>query len=208
MIEVLSLIRSFYTKLMRMTRKIYTKTGDRGITSIAGGERVEKDDIRIEVNGTIDELNSIIGIIRSMMATEHPWQQLLYQIQRGLMETMQSIATPEVKKQEGFPPSLSNLCEKTMDNIMATLKEANFFILPGGTTLSAHLHLARTVTRRAERRLWTMNKTHAVDENILLFFNRLSDLFFVLAKQELQQQGISEERWNAFSYRKKNDKNK
>jgi cob(I)alamin adenosyltransferase len=187
-------------------RRIYTKTGDKGTTAIAGGSRVEKDDIRIETNGTIDELNSIIGIVRSMLPTDHQWQPLLYDIQIELMNMMESIATPAEKREETIHTEwdeLTQRCEKMMDYIMPTLQDNNYFILPGGTSVSSYLQWARTIARRAERRLWTLHKSDSIPEEILTFFNRVSDLFFILAKQELQTSNLSEERWRTFTCRKK-----
>ena len=171
-------------------KRIYTRTGDRGTTGIHGGERVEKDDIRIEANGTIDELNAVIGIIRSLLPQEHDWQKLLHHLQRELMVVMSHVATP-------------SFCEQEMDTMTAGLKENGYFLLPGGTPVSAQLQFARTVARRAERRLWTLNRQDAVPEEILSFINRLSDLFFVMARFDMQQQDWPEERWQAFAYKTK-----
>ena len=162
-------------------KRIYTRTGDRGTTGIHGGERVEKDDIRIEANGTIDELNAVIGIIRSLLPQEHDWQK-----------------NPNV-----LSPGLAAFCEQEMDTMTAGLKENGYFLLPGGTPVSAQLQFARTVARRAERRLWTLNRQDAVPEEILSFINRLSDLFFVMARFDMQQQDWPEERWQAFAYKTK-----
>jgi ATP:cob(I)alamin adenosyltransferase len=186
-------------------RRIYTKTGDKGTTAIAGGSRVEKDDIRIETNGTIDELNSIIGIVRSMLPTGHEWQPLLYDIQFELMNMMANIVTPAESRKRTIHTEWSELtlrCEQTMDEIMPTLQDNNYFILPGGSPVSSYLQWARTIARRAERRLWTLHKSDSIPEEILTFFNRLSDLFFILAKQELQTSNLPEERWKTFTYRK------
>ncbi len=98
---------------------------------------------------------------------------------------------------------LAAFCEQEMDTMTAGLKENGYFLLPGGTPVSAQLQFARTVARRAERRLWTLNRQDAVPEDILSFINRLSDLFFVMARFDMQQQDWPEERWQAFAYKTK-----
>lgn len=190
-------------------KRIYTRAGDKGITGIHGGERVPKDDIRIEANGCLDELNAVIGIIRSLLPTGHEWQELLYKIQYEMMIVMSHVATPSAirdKNPNVLSDNLASYCEQQMDTITALLKDDGYFILPGGTPVSAQLQFARTVARRAERRLWTLNRQDSVPEEILKFINRLSDLFFVMARMEMQQQNWTEERWQLFAYkRKKNE---
>jgi cob(I)alamin adenosyltransferase len=168
--------------------------------------RTEKDDIRIEANGTIDELNAVIGIIRSLLPQTHDWQRLLHTLQRELMVVMSHVATPSAirdKNPNSLSPHLATFCEQEMDAMTAELKENGYFLLPGGTPVSAQLQFARTVARRAERRLWTLNRQDAVPEEILSFINRLSDLFFVMARYDMQQQDWPEERWQSFAYKKK-----
>ena len=117
-------------------KRIYTRTGDRGTTGIHGGERVEKDDIRIEANGTIDELNAVIGIIRSLLPQTHDWQRLLHTLQRELMVVMSHVATPSAirdKNPNSLSPHLATFCEQEMDAMTAELKENGYFLLPGGT---------------------------------------------------------------------------
>ena len=94
-------------------------------------------------------------------------------------------------------------CEQAMDAMMLQLEDNDYFLLPGGTQISAQLQFARAVARRAERRLWTLNWEDSVPEDILRFINRLSDLFFVMARMEMQRQGWDEERWQAFAYKRK-----
>lgn len=187
--------------------RIYTKGGDKGRTGIHGGERVDKDDIRIETNGTIDELNAVIGIIRTLLPQENPWQEMLYRIQRELMVVMSHVATPAALREKNpntLSPDMVTFCEKQIDRMQEQMEDNHYFILPGGTPLSAYCHLARTVARRAERRLWTLNRKDAVPELILQFLNRLSDLFFIMARYEMWQQGTMEERWQAFTYKRNN----
>ncbi|WP_418660789.1 cob(I)yrinic acid a,c-diamide adenosyltransferase [Bacteroides ilei] len=187
-------------------RKIYTRTGDDGTTGIHGGGRVPKDDIRIEANGCLDELNALIGIVRSMLEEDDPWQELLFTVQRELMTVMSHVATPSViRKQNPNPVSedMDRLCERWMDDMMEQLTDNGFFILPGGTPLAAQLQYARTVARRAERRLWSLHREDPVPAEILRFVNRLSDLFFVMARFELQRQNWPEEKWKSFAYKRK-----
>lgn len=190
-------------------RKIYTRTGDEGMTGIHGGTRVPKDDIRIEANGCLDELNTLLGIVRSMLSETDEWQTKLCYIQRSLMVVMSHVATPSAIREQNpneLPQDLDKFCEEWMDEMMLQLEDNGYFILPGGTPLAAQLQHARAVARRAERRLWTLNRTDAVPEAILRFVNRLSDLLFVLARFELQRQQWPEEKWMAFSYKRKTKK--
>lgn len=186
-------------------KKIYTKTGDKGMTGIHGGTRVPKDDIRIEANGCLDELNAVIGIVRSMLSAEDEWQELLHAIQKELMVVMSHVATPDdvVNPNQLSVAGLTLRCEQEMDILTIGLAEHGYFLLPGGTPVSAQLHFARTVARRAERRLWTLHRHSPVNEDILRFINRLSDLFFVMARMEMQRQDWPEEKWQEFAYKRK-----
>ncbi len=193
-------------------RKIYTRTGDEGMTGIHGGERVPKDDIRIEANGCLDELNTLFGVIRSMLPETDGWQEKLYFIQRNMMIVMSHVATPSAIRDRNpneLPQDLDKFCEDWMDEMMPQIEDNGYFILPGGTPLAAQLQYARAVARRAERRLWTLDRTDVVPREILRFINRLSDLLFVMARFEMQRQQWQEEKWLKFSYkRKKKDSDK
>lgn len=117
-------------------RKIYTRTGDEGTTGIHGGTRVPKDDIRIEANGCLDELNALLGIIRSLLPETDEWQHKLYFIQRNLMVVMSHVATPSVLREQNpneLPQDLDKFCEEWMDEMMSQLEDNGYFILPGGT---------------------------------------------------------------------------
>lgn len=175
------------------------------MTGLHGGSRVPKDDIRIETNGCIDELNAIIGMIRAMLPSADDWQPLLRDIQKELMVVMSHVATPEGVDNPNrlAADALALRCEQTMDEMTSGLCDHGYFLLPGGTPLSAQLHWARTVARRAERRLWTLRRTATVDESMLRFMNRLSDLFFVMARVEMQRQHWTEEKWQEFAYKRK-----
>lgn len=186
--------------------RIYTRTGDKGKTGIHGGERVDKDDIRIEANGTLDELNAEIGIVRSLLPIDHSWQELLDRIQREIMIIMSHVATPSAirdKNPNALNEDLTAFCEAQIDHLSAQMEDNHYFIIPGGTPISAHLQLARTITRRAERRLWTLNRQDPLPDTILSFLNRLSDLFFTMARYEMFRQGNAEERWQSFLYKRK-----
>ena len=167
-----------------MMKKIYTKTGDEGMTSLRGGVRVPKDDVRIEANGTIDLLNALIGKLVAMPELGETWNPFLLEIQQELMVVMSHIATPEGKTnpKELHVEELTARMEQKIDELNAkALGEG--FILPGGSVASAEIHIARAVARQAERRLWTVNRDYPVHPAILRFMNRLSDFFFVLAKE-------------------------
>ena len=158
-----------------MMRRIYTRTGDNGTTGIFGGERVEKDDIRIEANGTIDELNTVIGIVRSLLPEQDEWHEWLYEIQMELMSCMSHVATPSVKRGENpntLRTDLTGLLEKRMDTMNTAMEDNGYFILPGGTQISAQLHHARVIARRAERRLCTLHRQDPVPQSLLEFINR------------------------------------
>ena len=187
-------------------RRIYTRTGDKGMTGIHGGERIPKDDIRIETNGCIDELNAVIGIIRSLLPQEHEWQFLLFTIQKNMMAMMSHVATPSAIRSENpniLPDNLCSYCEEVMDRLMEQMEDNGYFILPGGTVVSAQLQFARAVARRAERRLWTLHKQDPLPSILLQYMNRLSDLFFVMARYEMQRQNWTEEKWQSFAYKRK-----
>ena len=186
--------------------KIYTKGGDKGRTGIHGGTRVEKDDIRIEANGCLDELNAVLGIVRSLLPSHHEFQDMLHIIQRELMVVMSYVATPAAIRHENpnqIPVDMTIRCEQEIDRLKELLRDNDYFVLPGGTLPSAQLQFARTVARRAERRLWTLNRQDELPGEILRFMNRLSDLLFVMARYEMQQQNLPEERWQAFAYKRK-----
>ena len=189
--------------------RIYTRTGDQGTTGIHGGTRVPKDDIRIEANGELDELNCQIGVIRSLLrcpvdaANDH-WDLILLEVQRNLMTVMSLVATPSVEREKNpnaLPENLVADCEARMDAMTEQIGPGLHFLLPGGTPLAAQLQLARAVCRRAERRLWALNRQDPLPETIRQYLNRLSDLLFVMARCELARQDWPEERWQAFAYK-------
>lgn len=185
---------------------IITKTGDRGTTAIFGSERVPKDDIRIEANGTMDELNAHLGLIRSMISGEDLRHRFIGNLQMQMMQMMSLIATRSERREENpnnFSLDWVSDLETETKRMMAETKDNGYFILPGGTPLSAQMQLARTVCRRAERRLCTLDREDPLPEGLLPWINRLSDYLFVLAKWEMQQQAWPEDVWQAFSYKRK-----
>lgn len=187
-------------------RRIYTKTGDKGFTAIHGGQRVSKTDIRIEANGSIDELNVAIGLLRTVIATDHTWQHFIKEIQINLMTIMSIVATKSDMRDSNpnvIAHDLVEQIENRIDRINQECTPPDYFILPGGTTTAALLHQCRVLARRAERRLWSLNQEDEVPETILCYFNRLSDLFFIMARWELQHSGCAEEIWNEFGYKRK-----
>lgn len=187
-------------------KRIYTGTGDRGMTAIHGGSRVAKTDIRIEANGSLDELNVAIGIVRSFLPTESAWQSLLKDIQTTMMTVMSLVATPG-NQREHNPNKLPENCveeiEREIDRISGAYGDSDYFLLPGGTPAGAFLHQCRVAARRGERRLWELNETDPVPEMILRYVNRLSDLFFVMARADAQGNGMDEERWKLFTYKRR-----
>ncbi len=160
--------------------KIYTKKGDGGQTSLRQGLRVSKDDIRIETNGEIDELNSLIGVVTALLGEDREQKEELQDIQTHLMQIMSIIAMPaENSVDDIFLIKDTEQLEHQIDELSGDKKF--HFVLPGGTLLSACLHLARSHTRTCERRLWTLNRSYPIDISILKYMNRLSDYFFALA---------------------------
>jgi cob(I)alamin adenosyltransferase len=180
--------------------KIYTKTGDKGETGLFGGERVSKSSLRIEAYGTIDELNSFIGL--AVIEVKDPEiKQLLGRIQDRLFTLGSDLATPDNEKNKKLniprvPEEYWREAEKSIDYFEEKLEPLKNFILPGGSRGSACLHMCRTVVRRAERGVIKLNSTEPVGENIIIFLNRLSDLFFVLSRYENKVSGIPDTKWN------------
>lgn len=164
-------------------KRIYTRSGDCGMTRIRGGVVLPKDDIVIETNGTLDELNAVIGLVRSFLPEEHGWQSLLNDIQEELLIVMSHIATPEgkVNPKELHVVELTGRFEEVIDGVIMSVGAPKGFIVPAGRQAVAYLHLARTVARRAERRLCTLSRQKSLKGDIASFINRMSDLFFAMA---------------------------
>ncbi len=186
--------------------RIYTRTGDSGTTAIHGGLRVAKTDIRIEANGCIDELNVAVGSVRTSLQADHEWQPLLRGIQLNLMTAMSLVATRSdmrEKNPNSLPEDLVDALEHCIDEINRQCSPADSFILPGGIPLASSLHQARVLARKAERWLWRLHEEDPVPEIILIYLNRLSDLFFIMSRYELQQSDCKEEIWREFGYKRK-----
>ncbi len=186
--------------------RIYTRKGDAGTCGLFGGSRVDKDDPRVECYGTFDEANSTIGLMRSKLPLDHPWQERLQRIQRDLMDMMSHLARPSDCPKENtnpLPESSTQFCEDWIDEIERSLDEkSNYFLLPGGSEVGALCHVIRTQIRRAERRLTTLMKLDSVPACIPPFANRLSDLFFALSRAANAEADIPEEKWNLFFYKR------
>ncbi|QHS57669.1 cob(I)yrinic acid a,c-diamide adenosyltransferase [Mucilaginibacter sp. 14171R-50] len=177
--------------------KIYTKTGDKGYTSLIGGTRVPKHHLRIESYGTVDELNSYIGLIRDQDISTHD-KDLLKQIQDRLFTIGSSLAADPGKSKMVIPdlhPEDIELLEKEMDRMNETLPELRHFILPGGSNTVSYCHIARCVCRRAERLCVHLAGESTVDEKVNIYLNRLSDYLFTLARMVGYQHKIPENQW-------------
>jgi cob(I)alamin adenosyltransferase len=187
--------------------KIYTKKGDQGMTALFGGKRVYKDDHRVNCYGTLDEVNSTIGLLRARLEPAHAWQANLHRIQKDMMDMMSHLARPsDCKKENSNPRPVDGaaFCEQWIDELEAGMSSASdYFLLPGGNEISALCHVVRTQMRRGERLLVTLMREDQVEEYIPAYINRLSDLFFTLARAEMDKAGVGEERWQLFLYKKK-----
>jgi cob(I)alamin adenosyltransferase len=178
--------------------KIYTKTGDDGTTGLVGGTRVKKQDPRLEAYGTIDELNASLGVVRSFPIPED-LKDILEEIQNRLFNIGSRLASDE--KGEVITSRLSvteaNLVylEKKIDLMEEELPELTQFILPGGDMAAAQCHVARTVCRRAERRILEFSEQGKVEPEIIRYMNRLSDFLFVLSRTLSAIGGVEEKRW-------------
>ena len=180
--------------------KIYTKTGDKGETGLFGGERVSKDSLRISTYGTVDELNSFIGLATTEVRDEGVKKNLL-KIQNQLFVVGSDLATPEDEKTKKLniqrtPASYYIDIEKMIDEYDEQLEELRNFILPGGSKGAALLHVCRTICRRAEREVVALKNSVTIGENIIIFLNRLSDLLFVLSRFENKVSNHPDTIWN------------
>lgn len=178
--------------------KIYTRTGDKGQTSLLGGERVRKDHARIEAYGTIDELNSHLGMLRDL-AGEHQ-RDLIIGIQERLFSVGSRLASASTEEADKFKvPHVEeadiSALESAMDRMDADLPEMRNFILPGGHPAVSQAHICRTVCRRAERLVVSIAGHEQLPEGIIRYLNRLSDLLFVLARWLAKRTGAEEIPW-------------
>lgn len=167
-----------------MKSRLYTRTGDNGTTSLVGGKRVSKDSLRLEAYGTIDELNSWLGLLPASSAIDSENRQILLDIQNRLFDIGAILATePESTWQPApFPTEAIETLEAAIDAVDERLEPMRCFILPGGHPDAARAHIARTVARRAERRIISLAAAEAVDPAVVRYVNRLSDFLFALAR--------------------------
>lgn len=166
--------------------KIYTKKGDNGTSSLIGGTRVSKDDIRLDAYGSIDELNSFLGLLGCELYEEHD-MDVIRTIQHQLFKIGSSLATDQTVKNPTFLyPVTSDMLqtlENEIDTIQASLPEQKQFIIPGGNKAASLCHVCRTVCRRAERLCVKVSKKYVIDMNGIIYLNRLSDYLFTLARK-------------------------
>lgn len=179
--------------------KIYTKTGDKGETGLFGGERVLKNNLRLNAYGTVDELNSFVGLTILEISSDEI-KNLLVNLQNKLFVLGSDLAAPEAQKNKKLkvtrlPEEYIIETEQAIDKFESRLDELKNFILPGGSRGSALLHVCRTISRRAEREVVALKNTEQIGENIIIFLNRLSDLFFVLSRLENKYSNIPDTKW-------------
>ena len=186
--------------------KVYTRTGDSGNTGLVGGQRISKDDIRIESYGEVDELNSIIGDCKYKVDSKvnecselEALSNILYRIQHQLFNLGTTLATlPEDLNDQ--LPCITNSdikqLEDEMDEFNKDLPTLHSFVLPGGSSINISLHKARTICRKAERRCVKLSKTSDLDSNVICYLNRLSDALFVWSRWANKIQGFEESIWN------------
>jgi cob(I)alamin adenosyltransferase len=180
--------------MVRLT-KIYTRGGDKGETSLGGGARVPKHDLRVEAMGAVDETNAAIGCAR--LHTEGNMDDMLSRIQNDLFDLGADLATPDDVKRDGalcITPAQVGRLESEIDLMNASLEPLNSFVLPGGSPAAANLHLARTLARRAERIMTTLAAREPVSDKALQYINRLSDHLFVIARA-LNDNGRADVLW-------------
>jgi cob(I)alamin adenosyltransferase len=184
--------------------RVYTRTGDQGTTALVGGERVAKDSRRVECYGELDELNAILGLARSLNAqavptpARHRLDDILTRLQNELFDLGSELATPPEAEYEGmFKVSAEDVAalERIMDECQQDLEPLRSFVLPGGGPVSAVLHHARTVCRRAERQIIRLGREEPIGAHVVPYVNRLSDLLFVLSRWIGKQNGEAEYLW-------------
>jgi cob(I)alamin adenosyltransferase len=191
---------------IRLTR-IYTRTGDKGMTALVGGARVAKESGRLEAYGTVDELNTVIGIVRtwlpqysSRLGSDSEWySEMLRRVQNELFDVGSELATPLDAEYEGMhhmgEGEVTQL-ESEMDRMQEDLEPLNSFTLPGGGVLNAFLHQARTVCRRAERVCWAVKREEPISGQVLVYLNRLSDHLFIQSRWVAKRLGEPEFLWD------------
>ncbi len=171
--------------------KIYTRTGDDGTTGLGDGSRTQKDSLRVEAFGTVDELNSCVGLIVTHLE-ESDLREALLDIQHDLFDLGGELCIPGMEMIRGRH---TERLERELDRLNADLPALKDFILPGGNAVAAHAHLARTVCRRAERRVISLARQEPVNEPCIHYLNRLSDFLFVVARSLARASGAGEILW-------------
>ena len=182
--------------------KIYTRTGDGGETGLVGGVRISKDSLRVQAYGEVDELNAVLGIVRSFLV-DAELDKLLRDLQRDLFVVGADLAAP-IGVRSNIPRITGeriNELEKAIDGLEEGLPRLRVFILPSGSQSGAFLHFARTVARRAERTIVTLRGKEAINEQIIPYMNRLSDLLFVMARVTNHRNRVEELQWHTNSTR-------
>jgi cob(I)alamin adenosyltransferase len=172
--------------------QIYTRTGDKGYTKIIGGIQLAKDSERIKAYGTIDELNSFVGYAITLIKNNDYLINELTQIQQYLFDCGNDLATPTGKGTYRVTSALTEWIEKSIDARQDIPREVESFILPGGSQAASILHICRTIARRAERDIVTFQWTNDMNEEVLIFVNRLSDYFFLVARVANENEGIED----------------
>lgn len=162
---------------------VYTKTGDKGTTGLLTGERIDKDSVRVEAYGSVDEINSVLGLARAFCDKTDVCEEI-FSLQKLLMLVMAELASSGAGQY--ITVDHVGKLEKTIDIFESKLPELTHFIVPGGKKGGAFLDVARTVTRRAERQVWRLRKNESVSEPLVILLNRLSDFCFVLMRYEEQ----------------------
>lgn len=174
--------------------KIYTRTGDAGETSLFGGARVAKNDARIEAYGTVDELNSHLGVVRAVWPAS-PLDPLFARIQADLFEVGAHLASPGTSRFAGVEESRITELEQRIDSMESELTPLKSFILPAGSLAAAQIHVARTVCRRAERLVVALGDESAATRSTIAYLNRLSDFLFVAARFANRKAGVDDVPW-------------
>ena len=182
---------------MKITR-VYTKSGDKGMTGLVGGLKVKKTNPRIEAYGTVDELSAQLGLLASFMK-DGPDKDIIYRTQRNLFTVCSYLATDKTQTQLApsytLDPTEVEFLENEIDAINDNIPPQTAFILPGGSHEAAYAHVCRTVCRRAERRIFSLGATTELDPEVLQYMNRLSDYLFVLARKLNFIDGVREKIW-------------
>jgi cob(I)alamin adenosyltransferase len=173
--------------------KIYTRTGDDGTTGLGDGSRVAKDNVRVEAYGTVDEANSAIGVILAVPSVPHGIRNCLTEVQHDLFELGGELCIPG---HSAVTQQFIDRLESELDSLNRDLPSLKDFILPGGGTAAAACHVARTIVRRAERRVGTLAGVEAVRPEAIKYLNRLSDLLFVIARILARSESGQEVLWN------------